>query len=191
MTSLKVEETGLQTRLAELSSNEQIYWEKYNLIMSSISDVPAAFNSFTLIHKHRFIRAVFDNSLSYRDGAYRTPFLHTLFRYNELILNEKRLLFVEQPIKKIGDFLPSARDEIALPSGLRRSLKGGGYKSMNAVRFALLHCYFLRFARASPARSENNNAPPFWRGIHRFVHLRRILSNSFWGLLICLQLDSV
>ena len=112
MTALKVEETGLQARLAELNSNEQVFWEKHDLIMKSVADVPATFNGFSITHKHRFIRSVFDNSLSYAGGVYRTPFLHSLFRHNELILKEKRLLYVEQPIRKIGENLQSARDEI-------------------------------------------------------------------------------
>ena len=112
MTSLRVEETGLQRNLADLHCDEQLYWDKYNLIIKSIEDVPATFNGFSIVHKHRFVRAAFDNSLSYYDGVYRTPFLHSLFRHNELVMRQKRLLFVEQPIKKIGDFLTSARDEI-------------------------------------------------------------------------------
>ena len=112
MTGLKVEETSLETKLADLESNEQLYWDKYDIIMSSISDVPATFHSFSITHKHRFIRTVFDNSLSYRDGVYRTPSLHQLFRHNELILKEKRLLFIEQPVRKITDFLISAEEEI-------------------------------------------------------------------------------
>jgi site-specific DNA recombinase len=112
ITSLKVEETGLQRSLAELHCDPQVYWEKFNLIIKSIEDVPATFNTFSITHKQRFVRVVFDNSLSYHDGDYRTPFLHTLFRHNELVMRQKRLLFVEQPIRKIGDFLPSAREEI-------------------------------------------------------------------------------
>jgi site-specific DNA recombinase len=110
MTSLKVEETGLQKQLAELHCDGQVYWDKYDLIMKSIEDVPATFNSFSITHKQRFVRVAFDNSLSYRDGVYRTAFLHSLFRHNELIMREKRLLFVEQPVRKIEDFLKSARD---------------------------------------------------------------------------------
>lgn len=49
-----------------------------------------------------------------RGGVYRTPFLHDLFRHNELVLKEKRLLFVEQPVRKIGENLQSARDEIRI-----------------------------------------------------------------------------
>jgi hypothetical protein len=114
MTAPKFEETGLQTRLAELNSNEQVFWEKHDLIMKSIADVAATFNGFSITHKHRFIRSVFDNSLSYADGVYRTPYLHSLFRHNELILRDKRLLFVEQPVRKIGEKLRCARDGILI-----------------------------------------------------------------------------
>jgi site-specific DNA recombinase len=112
ITSLKVEETGLQRNLAELHCNEQLYWDKYDLIIKSVEDVPASFNAFSITHQQRFVRVVFDNSLSYYDGVYRTPFLHALFRHNELAMRQKRLLFVEQPIRKIGDFLPSAQNRI-------------------------------------------------------------------------------
>jgi site-specific DNA recombinase len=110
--SLKIEESGLQNRMAELTCSDQVFWEKHDLIMSSIGDVQGAFNRFSIVHRHRFIRAVFDNALSYAEGVYRTPFLHSLFRHNELILKDKRLLFVEQPVIKIGENLRCARDEI-------------------------------------------------------------------------------
>jgi hypothetical protein len=74
--------------------------KRYSL--STISDIQGAFNGFAIPHKHRFIREVFDNSLSYAGRVYRTPYLHNLFRHNELILRDKRLLFVEQPVRKIN-----------------------------------------------------------------------------------------
>ena len=43
-TSLKVQETGLQRNLAELHCNAQWYWDKYDLIVKGIEDVPATYN---------------------------------------------------------------------------------------------------------------------------------------------------
>jgi hypothetical protein len=55
---------------------------------------------------------VFDNSLAHQDGTFRTLKLNELFKHNELILKEKGLLIVEQPIEKKSDFLISAQEEI-------------------------------------------------------------------------------
>lgn len=67
ITALKIEEANLHTQIAELTANDQAIWEKHDVILSSIADVQGAFNGFSIPHKHRFIREVFDNSLSYAE----------------------------------------------------------------------------------------------------------------------------
>lgn len=112
MTTLKVQESNLQAKVAELSFSAQEIWDKHSFILSNIEDLQQTFNRFSIVHKQRFIRRVFDNSLSYADGSYRTPFINNLFSHNLVSLNEKGLLLIEQPIRKIGESLHCARDEI-------------------------------------------------------------------------------
>jgi hypothetical protein len=50
----------------------------------------------TTAKKQELIRAVFDNALSYQDHIYRTPYLIPELAHNELIMRERRLLFIEK-----------------------------------------------------------------------------------------------
>jgi hypothetical protein len=58
------------------------------------------FHKADMHHKHTFIRAVFNNSLSYEGGIYRTPYLLPIFHSKALTLKEKKLLEVEQLVDK-------------------------------------------------------------------------------------------
>jgi site-specific DNA recombinase len=55
--------------------------------------------------KHELIKTVFDNSLYYQQGIYRTPYLIPIFLDNALIMKEKGLLEVD---KKGGNFAISS-----------------------------------------------------------------------------------
>ena len=153
ITALKIEEANLNTQIAELSANDLVIWEKHDLILSSIADVQGAFNGFAIPHKHRFVREVFDNSLSYAGGVYRTPYLHSLFRHNELILRDKRLLFVEQPVRKLGEKLRCARDEIRTHTPFR-ALPPQSSASTN----------FATHAKTSERKAGGKNRI-FWAGV--------------------------
>jgi len=50
----------------------------------------------TTAKKQELIRTVFDNSLWYEDQVYRTPYLIPELAHNELIMKERRLLFIEK-----------------------------------------------------------------------------------------------
>jgi len=58
MTAMKVEEATLQTKVAELTCSDQVFLDKHDLIMSSIGDVQASFNRFSILQKHRIVRTV-------------------------------------------------------------------------------------------------------------------------------------
>ena len=55
-----------------------------------------------LVRQHRFINMVFKQSLSYADGIFRTPSLLEIFEDKALILKEKGLLKIEQPVINLG-----------------------------------------------------------------------------------------
>jgi site-specific DNA recombinase len=50
--------------------------------------------------KQAFIRLVFKSSLYYQDNLYRTPYILPTFQHKSLILKQKGLLIIEQPIIK-------------------------------------------------------------------------------------------
>ena len=68
--------------------------------ISFLKDMRYVYNISTTTQKHELISVVFDNCLYFQDGVYRTPFLLPQLSHNELIMREKRVLFVE----KKGDF---------------------------------------------------------------------------------------
>jgi site-specific DNA recombinase len=55
----------------------------------------------TILQKQQLVRLGFDQQLYFQEGIYRTPSALPIFYRNELILREKRLLYIE----KKGDFL--------------------------------------------------------------------------------------
>jgi hypothetical protein len=101
MTSLRAEEAKIQRQIAEFNANNQVYWDRLKGFMLLAHDVRNAFYTMALLAQQRFVNMVFDSSLSYFDNSYRTPYLHPLFSHNELILKEKRLLVIEQPLIKL------------------------------------------------------------------------------------------
>ena len=57
---------------------------------------------------------MFDNKLAYDNGFYRTAYLAPIFSHKALILKEKGLLFVEQPLSKMGEIPICAPDGAAV-----------------------------------------------------------------------------
>jgi hypothetical protein len=96
MNELKADEQRMQTQIAELNINSRNYYSIMDELLPKLSDTKELFNNLPLVKKTAFLNLVFGNSLSYRDGIFRTPYLHFLFRHNVLILKEKGLLIIEQ-----------------------------------------------------------------------------------------------
>jgi site-specific DNA recombinase len=84
-------------RIANLELPIGQVWNRYNTLLSQLSDINLIFQNADITGKHAFIRTVFDNKLYYQDGIYRTPYILPLFSSKALLLNEKRLLLLEQP----------------------------------------------------------------------------------------------
>lgn len=90
---------SLRHRLSDLEVITSAKWDLFKRNLHKLTDLKGIWHAATLIQKHIFLRQVFNYSLSYSEGAYRTPYLHPLFTHNALILNEKGLLFYEQPVR--------------------------------------------------------------------------------------------
>ena len=70
--------------------------------IKSLMKVSVLFAECEVSHQHVFLKKVFKHSLTFIEGVFRTPWVHSLFQHNLLILSEKRLLFVEQPNDNFG-----------------------------------------------------------------------------------------
>lgn len=102
ISELKAEEGKLQKKLAEANTNVQVYFDRLNEILPKLANLKIAFEEMDLTKQHQFLNLVFKKSLSFADGIFRTPFLLDLWEDKELILKEKGLLKVEQPIREIS-----------------------------------------------------------------------------------------
>lgn len=107
---LRAEQAKLQLQLSKYSTNQQVLWDRLNMLLPRLSDMRGAFEGMTIQKKHQFVNWVFDRRLSFRDGRYRTPFIDSMFKDNLLTLKEKGLLEIEQPIIKLGETPNRTRD---------------------------------------------------------------------------------
>jgi site-specific DNA recombinase len=97
------EHAELKKLVDSFQDNSNAYWKLFNDQIDKLGDIHHLYHLCDLHQKHTFIRQVFDCSLKYHRGVYRTPYLISLFEHNTLILKEKGLLLVEQPSKKSGE----------------------------------------------------------------------------------------
>jgi len=78
-------------------------WAKYSENILLLGNIGGIYHKSSLNWKKSLIKIVFDNKLTYSHGIYRTAFLHSIFEHKALIFKEKGLLFVEQPLSKMGE----------------------------------------------------------------------------------------
>ncbi len=100
---LRSQEAILQGKYAAANTNIQVYFDRLNELLPKLANLKEAFEQMPLIKQQLFINMVFNRSLSYANGIFRTPSLVELFEDKALILKEKGLLKIEQPLVKIGE----------------------------------------------------------------------------------------
>lgn len=100
---LRAEEGELlfSIRQAQLVGSD--YLQTINQLLPSLKHIREAIETMPVEQQQQFMGLVFENSLHYQDGMFRTPFLHPIFSHNELVLKEKGLLLVGKPLKGLGD----------------------------------------------------------------------------------------
>ena len=106
MGELKADEKRLQDQIAVLSTSAEAQIQQIESITSRMVDVPKIFFASSIHNQHAFINEVFNHSLTYENGIYRTPCLSPAFADKALILKEKGLLEIQQP-SDLGAKLPS------------------------------------------------------------------------------------
>lgn len=110
ITELRADQSRLYKELTRLNTNPGSSIAKLDVILSNFTNIRARFEAISTEKKHQFINLVFDNSLSYENGTYRTPYLHPIFTHNLKRLNEKGLLKLVAPVKNLGETPVRTRD---------------------------------------------------------------------------------
>lgn len=100
---LRAEQSDLTYKLISNNTDSPKLLDKLNKLLPFLANLPELFVQLPLGRQQQFIRTVFDNSLAYYNECYRTPYLHPIFEPKALLLNENRLLIVEQPVIKMGE----------------------------------------------------------------------------------------
>ena len=73
--------------------------QKYIPEISRLHDI---YDKFNIYQKQTIVRGVFKDRLLWDDNSFRTAFINPTFKDNMLNINEKGLLFYEQPFRKPG-----------------------------------------------------------------------------------------
>ncbi len=101
-----------------------------NRNLSKLEDVYFVWEISSTLQKQELVRYVFDNQLYYEAGSCRTPYLMEMFRHNELILREKKLLFID---KKRGFFAKSPEVDI---TGLQSNRLEDFFRYLDLIKVA-------------------------------------------------------
>lgn len=89
-------------------------------LLPRLGNLYELYDKGNITQKHTLIRGVFKDNLYWADGSFRTKFLDLTFHDNLLKVNEKGLLFNEQPFQK-SDINPlSTREQIRTATPIRR-----------------------------------------------------------------------
>lgn len=103
MSEFKSDQSRFYKELAAANTNEQAYFDKLEAVLFRMTNIRAEFERMSTEKKHQFVNIVFNQHLSYEDGAYRTNKLHDLFFHNAVVLKEKGLLIINSPVRKMGE----------------------------------------------------------------------------------------
>lgn len=78
--------------------------------LERLTDIPFLLSGADGTQRERFLNMVFDNGLYIKDKIYRTPYLMDIFHHNKLILNQKKLLIIDEKrasVKKPDEGCPT------------------------------------------------------------------------------------
>lgn len=102
---LESQKANLQEAMDDLNGSTAEKWGLFAAHADKLGNLPHYWHTANTEGKHAFLRLVFDNKLSYYNGVYRTPIILPMFASKALILKEKRLIEIEQPLgKNVGNY---------------------------------------------------------------------------------------
>lgn len=96
MAEMKADEMRLQEQVADLGQSGKDYYSMMHELLPKLSNIPVFFQDLPLYKKTAFLILLFGKRLYYKEGIFRTPYLHPLFISNELLLKEKGLIIKDQ-----------------------------------------------------------------------------------------------
>jgi site-specific DNA recombinase len=87
---------ALKARVHKLSQNEDEAFTMLQKELYHLEDMNYLYSEASTVQKQQLIRLVFDCSLYYKEGAYRTTHLMPIFAHNTMVLKEKELLYIDE-----------------------------------------------------------------------------------------------
>lgn len=104
----RIQLNDLLSQQAALKTDTAEYYNRLYQLLDRLSDIKTHWLNFDLTSKQRFIKQVFERNLSYRDGYYRTPFLHPVFSLKALPDKDFPLIVEKQTATEVAENLLSA-----------------------------------------------------------------------------------
>ncbi|WP_341834850.1 recombinase family protein [Chitinophaga pollutisoli] len=99
----QIQKALLTEEINSLTRNRHEKLERLFQVLPYLTSIKSIYQKANVRQKHHLLRGVFKRGLTYKEGAFRTPFLHPALIHNEVMLKEKGLLFVEQPSGDLGE----------------------------------------------------------------------------------------
>ena len=148
----------LLTVIEELNKPIANTWSRYSKHLTRLNDIANIYNLGDMHSKKSFINLVFDNQLSYKNGAYRTLFLNPLFSSKAALVKEKGLLILEQPLDFLG------KNPVCAPDGNRTRTRLSANRILSPARLPVpppghgvvlqIYCAFPRGGTQIPRTME-------------------------------------
>ena len=87
---------NVASHIDKLSKDQNQVYLMLQANLQTLTDMQHVYKIASTTDKQELLRQVFDKSLNYGFGTYRTPFLMPIFAHNELILKQKQLLIIDR-----------------------------------------------------------------------------------------------
>jgi DNA invertase Pin-like site-specific DNA recombinase len=110
ITELKEEESKIEINITKATTDTGTLVGLLNDLLPSLKNLSKVFFNFPVHQQQLFINTVFSRPLSYFEEIYRTPNIYPVFADKVLILKEKRLLEIEQPLGFLAESAEGTRD---------------------------------------------------------------------------------
>jgi site-specific DNA recombinase len=96
----------LNAEIEKLNRSQDQFYLLLNTTLEKLTDLQALYRSASLVQGQELLRMVFDNTLYLKDKVYRTTYLMPVFTHNLLILNQKKLLVLDDNEKNLVRWRP-------------------------------------------------------------------------------------
>jgi site-specific DNA recombinase len=130
------EKSRLLERKEEMEADVDDFINQEILVLPYMLNLPAIFEEASISQQHTILNQVFKEALTFREGTFRTHWIHSEFEHNLQKLRELELLIIEQPNTPIPVLSSSGEGGISIP------LKPTSY----SISYVELICYSPKYA---------------------------------------------